>query len=576
MPSSTTHPSSADIPRCAGVLAPIFSLRHHSDCGIGDIRALSLFCRWARNLGLRFVQILPVNETGNDPSPYNAISSRALDPLHLDASTTALPELSAVRAAEIMERHNVASLRRKNRVNYPAVRALKRELAEAAFDGFETLPANHPSLQAFDRFYHAESEWLEGYALFRALMDLNNGSERRDLWPAPQREFQTARQWIGSLPEQERALLEKKQRFYRYLQWRLFGQWENLKSECDRMGLRLMGDIPFGVGYHSADVFTWPEQFDLEWTGGAPPERVFRCDPFTARWGQNWGIPLYRWDVMEADDFFWWRGRVKTAGRIMGAFRIDHILGFYRIYRFPWRPDANAEFTTLSEEAARERTGGRLPGFFPREDWPQENAEKNRRDGEMRLRAILDAAGESWVIGENLGFVPDYMTPHLASLRIPGIIIPFWTKRQDGSVLTGDEYPEVSMVTWGTHDHQPVAAIWEEGRQRPPGHESSIEAAELMADFSGIPRERLEHRIRPEEHLRILFAALESRSVLAVFMISDYLCLSERINVPGSVAAENWSWRLSFDTDALTSRTEVTKYTSFLPSYLRAAGRMTF
>lgn len=566
-------PRQSPLPRCAGVLVPVFSLRHPSDCGIGDIRALARFCRWARNLGLRFVQILPVSETGNDPSPYNAISSRALDPLYLDASPAALPELAPARAAEILGRHNAPALRRAPRVNYPAVRALKRELAAAAFDGFRALPDAHPLRAEFERFAKAEAEWLDGYALFRALMDLNNGSECRDLWPAPQREPRTAREWAAALPADERAAFERKELFFKYLQWRLFGQWEALKAECGRMGLRLMGDIPFGVGYHSADVFTWPGQFDLDWSGGAPPERVFRCDPFTERWGQNWGIPLYRWDVMEADNFSWWRGRVKTAGRIMGAFRIDHILGFYRIYRFPWRPERNDEFTCLSGEEARERTGGRLPGFHPREDWPPENAEQNRRDGETRLRAVLDAAGDTWVVGENLGFVPEYMTPHLASLGIPGIIIPFWTKRHDGSVLPGGEYPEASMVTWGTHDHETVAAIWEEGRLRLPGHEGSIEAAELMADFSGIPRERLASRIRPEDHARILGAALESRSALAVFLITDLLCRTERINVPGSVGAANWSWRLPFDADALASRQEAARFTAVLPALLRGSGR---
>src|SRR5947199_5697208 len=117
-----------------------------------------------------------------------------------------------------------------------------------------------------------------------------------------------------------------------------------MKSYAEAHGVALMGDIPFGVSYYSADVFARPDEFMLEWSGGAPPEPYFKDDAFTQKWGQNWGIPLYRWDQMRADNFAWWRQRVRGLRHLFHVFRIDHVLGFYRIHSFPWRPEENIRF----------------------------------------------------------------------------------------------------------------------------------------------------------------------------------------------------------------------------------------
>src|SRR6202022_2928990 len=108
-----------------------------------------------------------------------------------------------------------------------------------------------------------------------------------------------------------------------------------------------MGHIPFGVSYYSADVFARPAAFALDWSGGAPPEPYFKDDEFTQKWGQNWGIPLYRWELMRANNLGWWRQRIRGVKQIFDLFRIDHVLGFYRIYAFPWRPERNKEFLPL-------------------------------------------------------------------------------------------------------------------------------------------------------------------------------------------------------------------------------------
>ena len=129
-----------------------------------------------------------------------------------------------------------------------------------------------------------------------------------------------------------------RQNFFRYVQWVADEQWRAVSRFAGERGVGLMGDIPFGVSYYSADVFSAARTFPLDWSGGAPPEPYFKDDEFTHKWGQNWGIPLYRWAGNAAHNFAWWRQRVRGVQRFFHIFRIDHVLGFYRIYAFPWRP----------------------------------------------------------------------------------------------------------------------------------------------------------------------------------------------------------------------------------------------
>src|SRR5262249_54778204 len=160
------------------------------------------------------------------------------------------------------------------------------------------------------------------------------------------------------------AGLTRREDFFCYVQWIAHQQWRSIKSYADERGVALMGDIPFGVSYYSADVFARPHEFLLDWSGGAPAEPTFKNDAFT----QKWGIPLYRWSAMRANNCQWWRERVRTIRSIFHLFRIDHVQGFYRIYAFPWRPRKNREFLSLDWHQMLQRTGGHGPHFVPRDD----------------------------------------------------------------------------------------------------------------------------------------------------------------------------------------------------------------
>src|SRR5947208_482906 len=276
--------------------------------------------------------------------------------------------------------------------------------------------------------------------------------------------------------------------FFRYVQWIAHGQWSAVKSYAEKRGVALMGDVPFGVNYYSADVFARRDEFALDWSGGAPPESYFKDDEFTQKWGQNWGIPLFRWEVMRNRNFDGWRQRVRGVRLSFHLFRIDHVLGFYRIYAFPWRPRRNKEFLPLDWNQMLERTGGRAPHFAPHDDSTAKNGEANRREGAEYLRVVLEEAGVTRVIGEDLGTVPDYVRPHLRSLGIAGFKIPQW-EFYHGRVTPSSEYERLSVATYATHDHKPIRKLWEEAFEHPT---STAEQArfelEKIAKFAGFER----------------------------------------------------------------------------------------
>jgi len=529
----------------AGILAPLFALRFENDLGIGDTAALSQFVDWAAENGFRLVQLLPINETGNDNSPYNAISSVAIDPCTLAISPGTIPDLSHDAFAAVMEGVSLESLR-AGPVKYRVVKPLKRRLLEKAFEGFlETHWKNKTArCRQFRAWVKEQAAWIEGYALFRALMDANGGTEMWDTWPEPQQTLESAQAWLEEQKAAVRRSFELKMRYFQYVQWIAFGQWRALKDACDAKGVALMGDVPIGVSYYSSDVFCHPEVFNLQWSGGAPPEKAYKDDPFIEKWGQNWGVPLYRWDVLRQTDFAWWRQRVRRVREIFHLFRIDHVLGFYRQYGFPWRPSRNAEFLPLSEEEARARTDGELPHFTPRDDSNWENREANRREGELYLRALMEEVGEHRLIGEDLGVVPDYVRPSLASLGIAGFKIPQWERQPNWHLVRGSDYQRLSVTTYATHDHLPIAALWEQmcaAARSGDGHQRW--ELEQLCGFAGFGLDS-PRPMTDAIHEALLAGLFQSNAWLAIAMITDVFGETTRFNVPGAVADSNWSERV--------------------------------
>src|SRR6266404_563823 len=471
--------------KIAGILLPLFALRGEEDLGIGDIGALREFIGWAGKIGFKLVQLLPINETGTDNSPYNAISAMAIEPTTLQLAPNSPEDLTREDFNSVMADVDLGRLRRGG-VKYRHVKKLKRHLLEKAFANFSGRAGKERQM-GFDKFCKEEAAWLSDYAFFRVLMEENDESATWTRWSAEHQSMKRARAWLHDLPQDRQAALRNRQNFFCYVQWIAHQQWRQIKLYAEECGVALMGDIPFGVSYYSADVFARPDEFALDWSGGAPPEPYFKDDEFTQKWGQNWGIPLYRWDRMRANNFEWWRERVRAVRRIFHLFRIDHVLGFYRIYAFPWRPRKNKQFLPLDWNQMLERTSGDSPHFIPRDDDTPENREANKREGEEYLRVIMDEAGAARVAGEDLGVVPDYVRPSLQSLGIAGFKIPQWEIR-DGLIIPGDKYERLSVATYATHDHEPIRALWENAFDTPDSdpEQQARATLEKIALFAGL------------------------------------------------------------------------------------------
>ena len=528
--------------RIGGVLVPVFAIRGKGDLGIGDTAGVREFVEWAASAGFRMVKILPINETGGDHSPYNAISSVALDPTTIRTAPDALEDLGAdeyeAAIGEWKDEH-------PETVDYPAVKALKRRLLELAFANFNRkhIRPRTSRFREFSKFADANARWLNDYCLFRVLMDENGGTEQWTVWREEHRTAASGRRWMESRGAQKVQTLRRRIRYFTYVQWQAFRQWQQVKAFANAKGVALMGDIPFGVSYYGADVWAQPHLFRAKWCGGTPPDRIFKHDAFVQKWGQNWGIPLYNWDAMRGEDFRWWRQRVRGVREFFDLFRIDHVLGFYRIYGFPWRPEENATYLPLSEESAGQRTGGALPGFQPRPDDTPENKDRNRREGEEYLRVIVAEAGAGRVIGEDLGDVPDYVRPSLTALGIAGYKIPAWEKRDDGTLIPGNEYQRLSLATYGTHDHEPLRAMWE----RMASEASSDENARReLANLWRYARRQGEppRTFTSELHEALLDSLFRCNSWIAVLMITDVFGRAERFNLPGVAGSGNWTQRL--------------------------------
>ncbi len=538
--------------KVSGILVPLFALRGTRDFGVGDTAAMRNLIDWSASHNVGLIQLLPINETGSDHSPYNAISSVALEPLTIALDESEVPGLTESDIAE-EQRHFGWPFRKVNRVAYDLVKPFKRAVLRRAFTRFKTRTPDDGARAEFKQWMSSESDWLTAYVRFRAIMDTAKGDERWSLWPAEFRTNEAFDAYFEELTDEAKRGWVAEWEFLSWVQWVAYRQWASVRAYAERKGVSLMGDIPFGVNYFSADVFECPSRFDLTWSGGAPPEPAFQDDLFVQRWGQNWGVPLYDEGFQEREDFVWWRRRVRKNREIFHSFRMDHILGIYRIYGFPWRPEMNAHFASVPVEAVESECGGRLPRFHPRPDNTDSEKRMNREHGERFLRILLEESGEGGLVGEDLGTVPDYVRPSLLLHEVPGFRIPYWELEWDTRLTPMDAYDECAIATYATHDHDPLRVLWDRWMTTIARGESGTRAdaeardrawweVRRLADWAGfeVPC------IKPFEdvHLLLVKALLRLPCRVVIFMVTDLFGTSQRFNVPGAVADSNWSARI--------------------------------
>ena len=309
--------------RTAGVSIPVFSLKTKRSFGIGDFTDLKLFIDWAEKTRMKVIQILPVNDTNAtltfmDSYPYNTISVFALNPVYLNIFK--MGKLKTKKSRMKYEQLQ-AELNSNYSVDYPSVFKYKIEYARRLFNEQEE---NIQKDKGFRNFISRNKTWLRPYALFCYLRDKHGTSDfsRWDKYSA------YPEQKINKLTS-ARSEIYSDISFWYFVQYHLDKQLNEAANYAREKGIGLKGDLPIGVGRYSADTWSAPHLFNFDGQAGAPPDK-FAVD------GQNWTFPTYNWDEMEKDNYVWWQNRLKKMAEYFDAFRIDHILGFFRIWEIPY------------------------------------------------------------------------------------------------------------------------------------------------------------------------------------------------------------------------------------------------
>jgi 4-alpha-glucanotransferase len=309
--------------RAAGVAVPVFSLRSDRSLGVGEFADLKPLADWASEVGLKLIQILPINDTTSshdwtDSYPYSAISIFALHPIYLSISdlSYAMPVAFTQQVMSARETLNPLA-----QVDHEAVMSVKTTLTQKIFEKHHSAVLSSSS---FQEFLSANREWVVPYAVFCVKRDQFGTADfsQWEDWAVYDREKADA--LTGPSHPEWPAIS-----YHIWLQYELDKQLTDAVVHLHSKGLALKGDLPIGIDRQSVDAWAEPHLFKMDAQAGAPP------DAFAVK-GQNWGFPTYNWEVMRMDGYAWWRSRFEQLSRYFDAYRIDHILGFFRIWQVPY------------------------------------------------------------------------------------------------------------------------------------------------------------------------------------------------------------------------------------------------
>lgn len=480
----------------AGVSIPVFSIKSEGCEGIGDYVALGEMAKWASEVGLKVIQTLPLNDTTithtyKDSYPYNAISVYALHPLYIRVS-----EMD--KSADVSE---LNSLESADKVDYEAVDALKWKLFKKIYKkkGSRTF-----ATKSYKEFYEANKEWLNSYAAFSLLRDKFETADYNK-WDKRYRKYNKR------LENKVLKEYEKEAGFYMFLQFYADSQLKEAHKKARLVGVAFKGDIPIGVSPHSVEVWKEPHLFNLNGQAGAPP------DDFAVE-GQNWGFPTYNWREMSMDDYKWWESRFMKMADYFDMYRIDHILGFFRIWEVQ-KPNTSGlmgHFAPALPFSADELSSWGLPMFeerylgvddtdlntlFVRDHkdptlyHPRINAqyidryfstldsyEKEKfnalydhyfyqRHNDFwaaqalnRLPALLNSTS-MLACAEDLGMIPDCVAGVLNSLQVATLEVQRMPKGIDEHFGNPYSYPYRSVATTSTHDMSTLRGWWKESSE---------------------------------------------------------------------------------------------------------------
>jgi 4-alpha-glucanotransferase len=517
-------------------LIPLFSIPSSRSWGIGEIPDVERIALWLHSAGQRLLQLLPINEMPPlERSPYSALSAMAIDPQFI--SLESLEDFAAIGGEGALEhelREALDAARLSPRIDYEAVRGLKQVALRRAFAHFRDREWASGTRRgsAFGAFVREQSWWLDEYALFRAIHAQQ--AERAWIeWPEGLRNRDPA------ALDRARAELADDVAFRQYVQWVAGDQWGLARDRAHEVSV--FGDLPFMVSGDSADVWERQDEFRLDASVGVPP------DAFSDT-GQDWGLPVYRWDVLRARNFDWLRNRARRNADLYDGYRVDHLVGFYRTY---FRPLDGGE-----------------AGFIPADEPSQQEL------GEDVLSVFREPGSE--IVAEDLGTVPDFVRESLARLAVPGYKVLRWERdwHTPGQPFKDPtEYPAAAVATSGTHDTEPMMIWWENA---PREERDAILAIPSIRDRV-LPDDReraidgpgLPHALR-EALLEALYA---SGADLVIIPVQDVFGWRDRINQPATVGDENWRWRLPWPCDRLQTEPQAIAVATQLREWARKYGR---
>lgn len=479
-----------------GINLPLFSLHSDKSCGIGEYPDLLPMISWCKAIGFDVIQLLPLNDTGDNSSPYTSISAFALNPIHLG-----LADLPFVQNdAELVQRITaMQKLNQSQRIDYKIVLAEKNAFLREYFKKYSEKILSTDHYKSFVR----ENDGLYPYALFKTLKIQYQWKMCSEWDPSHQN---VTFEFYQQLLRQHAAEIA----FHIFVQYYCFEQMENVKREAEAQGVFLKGDIPILIDRESADVWYSKQLFILQYSSGSPP------DMYSPE-GQNWGAPVYNWETIEAQDYAWWKERLKVAERLYHIYRIDHVVGFFRIYAI-----------------ALGKTG-REGKFLP------EDTSRWIPQGESIMKMMLGSS-TMLPIGEDLGTVPPEVRECLHRLGICGTKVIRWERNWNGdrSYISYPLYPQDSMTTVSTHDSETVKQWWK-------NHEEETREFTKFKGWNYTPE------LSNEYLLEILRDSHRSNSLFHINLLNQYLAVvpgmtwskleDERINVPGVISDTNWSYK---------------------------------
>ena len=515
----------------AGTVIPVFSLRSEGSFGVGDFGDLKMMVDWCVKTGQRILQVLPINDTTfthtwQDSYPYNAISIYALHPQFVD-----LRQLPALKDEAVNVRFEALrqELNALPQIDYERVNEAKIAYLQAIFkqEGTRIMRA-----KAYKQFFEHNKEWLVPYADFCVERDESLGSKEAPL---------NSSFWI-------------------FVQYVLDTQMRAAHEHARRNGVILKGDIPIGISRDGVEAKVEPRYFNLNGQAGAPPD-AFSED------GQNWGFPTYNWDVMLEDGCQWWVRRFRKMQEYFDAYRIDHVLGFFRIWEIPvpeksglygqfqpsipmtrneiegrWHVPFRPEFYLEDHKqkncwhprinAPKLEAFGQLSYDEQQRFWDMYNDYFYRRNNQfwydeaMKKLPRLTQATRMLCCAEDLGMVPDCVPWVMNELRILSLEIQSMPK--DPSVRFGrlDRNPYRSVATISTHDMSTLRQWWDEDMERSQTYFNQ----EL-------------HHEGPAPHplpgwlaKEIVARHLWSPSMLCLLSLQDWLSIDEQLRLPDADA----------------------------------------